>query len=904
MLRWGFCALILFALPAPGFAAHVEVVKTIDAGVSAVVPPDSMGAVGPDHYVMLLNGTYAVYRKCDGAQLLRTTLNDFWLSTGVTDPKAFDPRILYDSASQRWFAVCCSFDYGYLLFGVSKGADPLRGWHGFKIAAGTPETYCDFARIGMDAQAVYLAPSFGGRFVLIPKADLLIPTPTVSGAGFMDHPGSFPLVSLDGTTMPATFYQMNSPGNFWTRLISGSPAAPVAGPVRYVLHPLIPGDVRITCNVPMRFGLIWTVGIAADAEARRGLHWAKWDPNQRLVVQEVFIREGALRWSFPSIAVNDYQDVVIGCNGTDAQNRIGNYAFIGRTRNGVTEFDPEPVVLKEGAAPATGRWGDYSATTVDPSDPYRFWTIQEWSSGVNVGSLQIAELAIDGATPRVSAVLSRQAHAGAGSYDINLLAGDTECRQDGVTQLVIRFDMDVQAEDGSFDAGDEFVLSAGTFVSTPRVQGREITLDVSGLTAGCAELHVTGVASARAPGSVLDTRMTLAVLRGDAVSNHAVTACDPVAIRSALAAPVTAQTCRFDLDSDGIIGEIDATIAESALGTQSDCATSPPDPCEACSIGAKDCNQNGRADACDITDGFSHDWNVNGLPDECEPLKLVSWRTVKAHAGVGDLGIDMPGAAAGAATGTDPRSGGANRIAIRFTRPSELVDVPRVEDSLGNLITITDYRTLESGYALELLFDEPLGSEGCYRIELAQAVVSLTDRTPLRGDTDCMIRILEGDLDSSGRVDGVDAALLSERIGLAVAPALARFDLNADGSIDAHDQQVLIGRMGGTAACGGDADGDGVADTSDACPNTISGATVDASGCPPVVPGDADRDGDVDPDDVGAFIGCASGPAVACSPDCIGHDHDGDRDVDLDDYGVLQRCFSGAGRPARAECGS
>src|SRR5207244_9493226 len=45
----------------------------------------------------------------------------------------------------------------------------------------------------------------------------------------------------------------------------------------------------------------------------------------------------------------------------------------------------------------TSRWGDYSATSVDPSDPNRFWAIQMYDSGSqfdlwSVWSTQITEL--------------------------------------------------------------------------------------------------------------------------------------------------------------------------------------------------------------------------------------------------------------------------------------------------------------------------------------------------------------------------------------------------------------------------------------------------------------------------------------------------------------------------------
>ena len=61
----------------------------------------------------------------------------------------------------------------------------------------------------------------------------------------------------------------------------------------------------------------------------------------------------------------------------------------------------DPVLLKAGVSDyevtfgaGRNRWGDYSATTLDPDDPRRFWTIQEWVSETDIWSTQITQVSV------------------------------------------------------------------------------------------------------------------------------------------------------------------------------------------------------------------------------------------------------------------------------------------------------------------------------------------------------------------------------------------------------------------------------------------------------------------------------------------------------------------------------
>ena len=81
-----------------------------NALVGILEPPDTMGASGPDHFVTFNNGSFSIFNK-NGAIVSQVSDTSFWTSALGSDPGGLsDPRILYDPASQRWFASMITTD--------------------------------------------------------------------------------------------------------------------------------------------------------------------------------------------------------------------------------------------------------------------------------------------------------------------------------------------------------------------------------------------------------------------------------------------------------------------------------------------------------------------------------------------------------------------------------------------------------------------------------------------------------------------------------------------------------------------------------------------------------------------------------------------------------------------------
>src|SRR5262249_46520534 len=69
------------------------------------VPPDQGSAVGPNHYVEMVNLIVVIYNKDGSIAVPRATLGTFYANAGVPGlgNSLSDPRIVYDPASGRWF---------------------------------------------------------------------------------------------------------------------------------------------------------------------------------------------------------------------------------------------------------------------------------------------------------------------------------------------------------------------------------------------------------------------------------------------------------------------------------------------------------------------------------------------------------------------------------------------------------------------------------------------------------------------------------------------------------------------------------------------------------------------------------------------------------------------------------
>jgi hypothetical protein len=91
----------LLAIPAP-----LQTFEGMDQndGCGNCIPPDPNGAVGPNHYVEMVNSSYSVYTKTGTRLFGPVHINQLWsnLPGPCQANNDGDPVVLYDPSAARW----------------------------------------------------------------------------------------------------------------------------------------------------------------------------------------------------------------------------------------------------------------------------------------------------------------------------------------------------------------------------------------------------------------------------------------------------------------------------------------------------------------------------------------------------------------------------------------------------------------------------------------------------------------------------------------------------------------------------------------------------------------------------------------------------------------------------------
>ncbi|QYJ81891.1 Calx-beta domain-containing protein [Shewanella aegiceratis] len=419
--------------------------------INRVAPPDTTGDVGPNHYVQMVNVSFAIWDKQGNQLIPPTPTNAIWKSLGgiCAQNNDGDPIVLYDPLADRWmmsqFAINQS-DY-HECVAVSKTPDPTGEWHlyDFKISDIKMNDYPHFGvwpdGYYMSVNQFYLdgrEDQWGGAGAVVFEREKMLRGEPARMVYFDDPApelGGMLPADLDGLTPPP-----EGAPNYFVQPIDDS-----QGPATDELHiwafktdwqnpeqstfeqiAMLPvtgmefsgckggcipqPDVssedyldRIPYRLMFRlayrnFGdheamvLNHTV-FTGDADTNR---WSpRWyeirNPSTTPTVhqQSSYAPDGDTRW-MGSVAMDAVGNIALGYT-VSGPNTYPSVRYTGRLAsdplNTMPQGENELVAGGSSQRGANGRWGDYSTMSVDPVDDCTFWYTQEYYGDLNAGDI-------------------------------------------------------------------------------------------------------------------------------------------------------------------------------------------------------------------------------------------------------------------------------------------------------------------------------------------------------------------------------------------------------------------------------------------------------------------------------------------------------------------------------------
>ncbi len=122
--------------PMPAPSLSFDGMTNIDNGLNhgiLVLPPDTNGDVGPNHYVQSMNILFRVFDKSGNALTPPLKMSSLFsvLGTGCSVRDDGEPTILYDPLADRWLmSQYCNLTPPFRqMVAVSKTGDPLGAWY-------------------------------------------------------------------------------------------------------------------------------------------------------------------------------------------------------------------------------------------------------------------------------------------------------------------------------------------------------------------------------------------------------------------------------------------------------------------------------------------------------------------------------------------------------------------------------------------------------------------------------------------------------------------------------------------------------------------------------------------------------------------------------------------------------
>jgi len=380
---------------------------------ATLIPPDTHGCNGPNHYLSITNSNLSAWTKSTNTRVVNTSLTAFFPGASGT---VGDPRIVFDPHAQRFIALATNFSTSATYYiAVSQTADPTGAWFKFSFVTATGSDagrWPDYPTLGVDARGIYAASYMVGSSAImtlfcIDKAPLIASPPslgTITAFRSLPYegaiqpcvthgdPGGEYCISRQSSTLlrlrrvnpPLTAPTLTNVASITIPSHSNAPTAPALGSTTNINTI----DAR-PMNAIFRNGSVYTVH-NISVNSRAGCRWYEIGTSPVALRQSGTVADTLWHYYFGAIAVDRDNNIGLGFSGSHAGVYCSTFVSARKFDDppGVTS---PPTLTKAGEASwnrldgsGRNRFGDYSYTDVDAVDDVGFWTYQEYIYQTNI----------------------------------------------------------------------------------------------------------------------------------------------------------------------------------------------------------------------------------------------------------------------------------------------------------------------------------------------------------------------------------------------------------------------------------------------------------------------------------------------------------------------------------------
>ena len=413
------------------------------------LPPDTVGDVGPNHYVQMVNSSLQIFNKDGSTALGPVDSSTIWTDLGgdCATTNDGDPIVLHDQFADRWLVSQFSYSGTGLheCVAVSTSNDPTGSWHLYQFDY---DSFPDYPKIGVWPDGYYVTYNMfdpdtfdyeGVKICALDRNAMIAGDPATQQCRDLTTEWSMLPSDADGSTPPPlgspnyilgehwsdndklTMYKfhvdwddpLNSSleGPTYLQVDPFTWACPEVSRGKCVPQPTTLQKLEVLGGRLMHrlayrnFGthesLVANHTVAMDGNlgqtAQTGIGW--YEIRQPNATQPQVYQQGTtadpdgatFRW-MGSAAMDKQGNMALGYSVSNATSTYPSIRFNGRKIwDPLNQLPQAESTIIAGAGTqenSSGRWGDYSSMNIDPSDDCTFWYTNEYMQNTSDANWQ------------------------------------------------------------------------------------------------------------------------------------------------------------------------------------------------------------------------------------------------------------------------------------------------------------------------------------------------------------------------------------------------------------------------------------------------------------------------------------------------------------------------------------